>query len=777
VGLLRLRLATQLSLILCGISVFSTGLAVILQERSLSAELERAAHQRLERAASAADQLVERHLEAISERYRAISKTPELRANLDVRDGPTLGFFAAQLARQQEAELILFLDARNEPRVRSGDKQLGKVVRSVLAAGRKAAAAADPPGETPATRLLAHDGRLFAVSVTALHTRDRRVGQLVALERISDELLTGWSELCGARIHFGAPEPSPRALDLVVRTLGDFELRVEGSLDAEHEALVLTRRKLLAAGVIAVVLAFASSFFLARRWVQPILEVQDATERIGRGDLDVRLRVERGDEIGDVARAVDHMAERLATTLGEVRHLAYHDTLTGLGNRRLFKERLSLALEEARRDALGVAVLFLDLDHFKFVNDTLGHTLGDQLLKESADRIVATLRRMGPELLSRGRTNAVGVSRFGGDEFTILLPGVADLQHAGSLARCVLEALASPFKLDGHEVTVGASIGISTYPADGRDVETLLRNCDTAMYHAKQKGRNQYQYFAEYMNVVAAKRLVLEAKLRRAIENEELQLHYQPKVELETGRIVGLEALARWREEDLGAVPPCEFVPLAEESGLIHEMGDWVLRTAIRQVADWQQVGLPPLRVAVNLSAHQMERNGLVERIAELLDDAGVEPDCLEVEVTESVLMEDEDAAIEVLAALRTLGIHVSLDDFGTGYSSLSYLRRLPIDTVKIDQAFIQNVDEDSEDAAIASAIISLAKVLGLRSVVEGVETEEQHAFLREIGCDEIQGFLVSTAVTADEVPMLVERLSRRRRAKRPRRAAIRRRR
>jgi EAL domain-containing protein (putative c-di-GMP-specific phosphodiesterase class I) len=290
------------------------------------------------------------------------------------------------------------------------------------------------------------------------------------------------------------------------------------------------------------------------------------------------------------------------------------------------------------------------------------------------------------------------------------------------------------------------------------------------MYHAKQQGRNRYQFFAQYMNEIATKRLVLEGKLRRAIDSGQLRLHYQPKIELATGRVVGLEALARWREPELGSISPDEFVPLAEESGLIHGMGDWVLRTAIAQLSEWQGADQPPLRVAVNLSAQQLQRPGLVERISSLLEDADVAPEWLEVEITESVLLEDEEGVIAILEALRSLGVHVSLDDFGTGYSSLSYLRRLPIDTVKIDQSFVRAVEEEAEDAAITQAMISLVKVLHLRVVVEGVETEAQRTFLHEVGCDEIQGFLVSAPVAPEEVSQVVETLHRKKRLRRRRR-------
>jgi diguanylate cyclase (GGDEF)-like protein len=757
-----LRLATQLALVLCAVSALTTAMVLSLQERSLSSELERAAQDRLARSAVAADRLLDAHLATMADRWDAISQTPEFRANLEIDDGPTLGFFAKQLAVQQDATLIQFLDAQSRPRVRSGDKALGRAARARLAQG-------DAP-DARSTRLLAHEGVLHAMSVTPLRSRGRLAGRLLALEPITERTLREWSELCGARVYFGPTGDGPAQLDVVLRGFGDLALRVAGSLDAEHAALQRSRRRLLVAGVIALALAFGMSFPLARRLARPILEFQHATERIARGDLDVRLGDVRGDEIGDVARAFNDMTDRLRTTLGEVRYLAYHDSLTGLGNRVLFEEHLNLALEQARRSGRDVAVLFVDLDHFKYVNDTLGHGLGDQLLKEMADRILTCLERASLRVQGRMHGEAARVARFGGDEFTVLLSGLSDPQLAGSVARAVLEALAEPFHLGSQEVSVGASIGISVFPEDGSDADTLLRNCDTAMYHAKQQGRNRYQFFARYMNEIATKRLVLEAKLRRAIDSGQLRLHYQPKVELATGRVVGLEALARWREPELGSIPPDEFVPLAEESGLIHGMGDWVLRTAIAQLAAWQDDGRPPLRVAVNLSAQQLQRPGLVERISSLLEEGGVAPEWLEVEVTESVLLEDEEGVIAILEALRSLGVHVSLDDFGTGYSSLSYLRRLPIDTVKIDQSFVRAVEEEAEDAAITQAMISLVKVLHLRVVVEGVETEAQRAFLHEVGCDEIQGFLVSAPVAPEEVSQLVETIHRKKRLRRRRR-------
>jgi diguanylate cyclase (GGDEF)-like protein len=441
----------------------------------------------------------------------------------------------------------------------------------------------------------------------------------------------------------------------------------------------------------------------------------------------------------------------------QVRYLAYHDSLTSLGNRRLFKERLALALDEARRAGRTLGVLFLDLDGFKVINDTLGHSAGDRLLKEVAERLVRSVRPPQDAIDSTPPAAASRlVARLGGDEFTVLLGEIRGPYDAARLARRVLRALAEPFQLDGHEVAVGASIGITTSPPDGDDVETLLRNCDTAMYHAKEQGRNNYQFFAESMNTVVFERLVLENRLRRAIEREELELHYQPKFDAQTQRIAGFEALARWRDPELGVVSPSVFIPVAEDAGLIRAIGDWALRAAVRQIADWDAAGMPEVSVSVNLSGHQLGTGFLLRTVVDALQAVAVDPRRLELEITETALFHDEAAAIAVLQELRGMGIGIALDDFGTGYSSLSHLLRLPVDTLKIDRSFIQRLDTEPADAALVGAIVSMAKIRGLRVVAEGVESDEHLAALRELGCDEVQGHLFSAALPASEIPNLV---------------------
>jgi diguanylate cyclase (GGDEF)-like protein/PAS domain S-box-containing protein len=433
----------------------------------------------------------------------------------------------------------------------------------------------------------------------------------------------------------------------------------------------------------------------------------------------------------------------------QIRYLAYHDSLTGLGNRLLFKERLGVALAQARRSDGVLGVLFLDLDHFKRINDTLGHTVGDRLLQGVADRLVATVR--ATDMIARsGRMDADhAVSRFGGDEFTILLTDLRDVQDLAKVARRILDVLSEPFALEGHEVVISGSIGITARPLDGDDVETLLRNADAAMYHAKDRGRNNYQFYTESMNAVALERLVLESKLRRGLEQGEFELHYQPKVALPEGRLTGFEALVRWRDPEQGLVLPGVFIPLCEETGLIRPLGDWVLREACRQLARWRDAGRDPLPVSVNLSVHQFRGGGVVESVRRALVETGVDACWLELEITESALLQDEAAVVGALEALRRLGIRIAIDDFGTGYSSFSYLRRLPVDVLKIDRSFVKDIETSPDEAALLGAIVSMGRALRLRVIAEGVETMGQRELLTGWGCDEMQGFLVSPAVPA----------------------------
>jgi len=429
-----------------------------------------------------------------------------------------------------------------------------------------------------------------------------------------------------------------------------------------------------------------------------------------------------------------------------VRHLAHHDALTDLPNRVLLNDRITQAIALAQRTGAHVAVMFLDLDRFKTVNDSLGHSIGDKLLQVVASRLRGCVR------------GSDTVSRLGGDEFVILVPDLETPASAGTMAGKVLEAVALPCSIDGHELALTPSIGISIYPGDGDDVDALLRNADAAMYHAKESGRNNFQFFTPDMNVRAVQRLSLERSLRRALERDELRLHYQPQFDIHTGRLVGMEALIRWQHPQDGLVYPAKFIPFAEESGLILPIGEWVLHAACRQSRAWQDAGLRGVPVSVNISALQFRQVNFVDTVQRALGDSGLDARWLELEVTESVIMHDAEPVTASLERLKAMGLELAIDDFGTGYSSLSYLKRFPIDRLKIDRSFVRDVTVDKDDAAIIAAIIALTRNLDLRTIAEGVETEEQLAFLRAQGCDQVQGFLLGRpAPPAEWITLLTQ--------------------
>jgi diguanylate cyclase (GGDEF)-like protein/PAS domain S-box-containing protein len=423
-----------------------------------------------------------------------------------------------------------------------------------------------------------------------------------------------------------------------------------------------------------------------------------------------------------------------------IQYLAYYDALTGLPNRTLLQDRLSNALARARRQKDKVALLFLDLDRFKFVNDSLGHSVGDLLLQAVAERL---------KKWSRAQDT---VARQGGDEFLIVMTDVHDIPGAAIAAERLMDAMTAEFIVQGHSLSVSCSVGISIFPEHGADGEALIKNADAAMYSAKDYGRDNFRFFTEDMNVQVAARLNLENSLRLALEKKELYLVYQPQMDIGTGRITGLEALLRWQSPELGLVPPAEFIPIAENSRLIMPIGEWVLRTACTQARKWQDDGLPPLPVAVNVSAAQFLHGGFRELIRSVLRDTGLPSQYLELELTESLLLSNADATFVVLQELKAMGLKLAIDDFGTGYSSFSYLKHFPIGKLKIDRSFIRDVAIGPDDAAITAAIISMAKTLNLKVIAEGVETEAQMSFLRDHHCDEIQGYYFSKPLSIGEV-------------------------
>jgi len=430
----------------------------------------------------------------------------------------------------------------------------------------------------------------------------------------------------------------------------------------------------------------------------------------------------------------------------QIEYLAHHDPLTDLPNRVLLRDRFLQAQGQAARSANRVAILFLDLDHFKLVNDTLGHPIGDRLLQAVAER------------LRRGVRETDTISRQGGDEFVIVLPELADPESAGSIAGKLMEQMHEPVRVNGHRLNVTFSLGIALYPDDGDDFDTLMKKADTAMYSAKEAGRNTLRFFTAAMNVEAAARLKLQGRLQRALEKEELVLYYQPQFDLASGRILGAEALLRWRDPERGLVPPGEFIPVAEDTGLIGPIGEWVIGEACRELRRWHEAGATDLTMAVNLSPVQFRRSRLVEIAARALQENRLPAECLEFELTESLLIREDAAILETLTALKGLGVKLSIDDFGTGYSSLAYLKRFNVDKLKIDQSFIRELCSNPDDEAIVSAVITMARQLRLRTVAEGVENAEQATMLRRFDCDEVQGFHFGRPMPAADFQALLGR-------------------
>jgi diguanylate cyclase (GGDEF)-like protein len=876
----RWTLARRLTATLVGTALLSATLAFVVHDRALQRGLRENAEQRLARAARAGELLLAEHLAQLEARYRAVASAPQLRATLALGHAPTSRHLAERLRAEQGAELVAFFGASGSLQARSGDEALA----------RAAAGAAAPT-------LLAVGEGLHAVVAVRVELGGRQIHRVVAAEPLGAELLARWSELCGARLLAEPPEQAGDELLVTHIRGGDgAALFVAADLAPERAALASARAKLALAGSAALAVTLAACVVLARSLVRPIQQVQDAVSRIGRGDLATRLASARGDELGEVARGVDRMAEQLRASHGElaarneelarsqahlaraqqiarlgsfeldlgsgelmaseefwalyavedprkgasagellerlhpedrrpvldavrssleagagahldyrvrlpdgsersfqtqfqvvladgrpvriegtvqdlterkrteqqIRFLAYHDGLTGLGNRLLFSERLELAMARARRHGTKLGVLFLDLDDFKRINDTLGHDVGDELLREVADRLVRGAREaeLAPRELDRGFEPAV--ARLGGDEFTVLVTELRDASDLALVADHLLHGLQRPCRLRGQELVIHASIGIATWPADGERVEALLASADAAMYHAKARGKNGYQFYDASMNEIAQRRLAVEVRLRHALEQGELELHFQPKLELASGRIVGFEALARWDDGELGPVSPADFVPVAEQTGLIAPLGRWVLEQVCREASRAEEaLARAGARISFNVSAREFGPR-LARDIAATLEVHGVRPERLQLEITESAIMRDEEGVVAALEQLRALGLSIALDDFGTGYSSLSYLRRLPVDTLKMDGSFIRAIGQNAEATALTRSIVEMGRALGLRVVAEGVETEAQRALLAKWGCHEIQGYLVGEPRPADAALAALARPARR---------------
>jgi diguanylate cyclase (GGDEF)-like protein len=517
-------------------------------------------------------------------------------------------------------------------------------------------------------------------------------------------------------------------------------------------------------GAIAVVLALLviailATLMLTRRLVAPMHRLMRAARAVGSGRLDVYVPASSSDELGLLTHTFNHMTQRLGESQSEVANyqrtledkvtqrtkeleiatahaykLAQHDILTGLPNRSLLNQRLKQILSLAQRDGTHVGCLFLDFDHFKRINDTLGHDAGDQLLQAIAQRLISAVRESDT------------VARLGGDEFVVVLPGL-DPEHAAFEVMAVLtrvrESFLAPFRLSDQVPTLTCSIGVAMYPLDASDGGNLIKQADTAMYAAKDAGRNAYRFYTSDMNARVQLRLQLETDMRRGLMDDEFFLVYQPQIEMKSGRACGVEALLRWRDPDRGVIAPAEFIPIAEESGMIQALGARVLRDACRQVMQWHRLDMP-LRLSVNLSVQQLQHDNWLSTVEEALSSSGLSPQHLDLEITESVIITHPERAVATLMKLKQMGVSITIDDFGTGYSSLSYLARLPIQGVKIDQRFVHGLEKNRNDEAITQAIIALSHSLGLRCIAEGVETAAQFNFLRAHGCEEAQGYLIA---------------------------------
>ena len=545
-------------------------------------------------------------------------------------------------------------------------------------------------------------------------------------------------------------------------TIGYFRLGMSQDQLEAHTLLYLTSALLI--GSVAVLVGLGLMMFMTRRVLAPVDVLTGAAEAVGRGDLRVRVPETQSVEFAVLTNKFNEMTARLASSQASVEEyqhtleekveqrtrelqtataraykLAQQDILTGLPNRVLLNQRLQQILALAKREQQQVAVLFLDFDHFKRINDTLGHDTGDQLLQQVAQRLSSTIRESDL------------VARLGGDEFVLILTGLNMAQSAHELMLLVEKVrnmFTTPFSVNGQDLTLTVSIGVSLFPDDGVDAPSLIKQADTAMYAAKEQGRNAYRFFTADMNAKIQARLQLENALRRALANDEFYLVYQPQIDMATGLPVGVEALVRWRDPDRGEIQPGEFISVAEESGLIHQMGAWVLQTACRQCREWADMDML-LRMSVNVSVRQLEQDTWVDVVRNALNVSRLAPSYLDLEITESVIISNADKAVATLSRLKQMSVTLTMDDFGTGYSSLYYLTRLPLNNIKIDQKFIRGLDHDRNDEAITHAIIALSHGLGMRVIAEGVETPSQYRFLQKQGCEEAQGFYIGRPMTA----------------------------
>jgi diguanylate cyclase (GGDEF)-like protein len=596
-------------------------------------------------------------------------------------------------------------------------------------------------GQIGATKL-GNTGYFFVVS-----PKDRLIVAATDPKRVMQSLSTkGLNTLLDRRVEQGYEGPGVSSnsqgietftVSRNMKTTGWFVLAGLPTAEAFAPIAALRRQVYVAALLMTVILVLVLRYVLVRQWA-PIDKAGARIRRMTEGkEPFAPIPIERRDEIGTLIDDFNQLIVWRKVTEHQMEHLAHHDALTGLPNRLLVQDRFDQARANADRAAFTVALLFLDLDSFKTINDSLGHTVGDALLKHIATRLAECVR------------DTDTISRQGGDEFLIVLPTIQGTDDTALVLAKLLERLSAPIVVDGHELSSSVSIGVAIYPDDGPDFDTLLKKADMAMYRAKDAGRNTYRYFDAQMNVEAVEHLALRNDLRRALERDEFVLHYQPQLDLATGRVVGVEALIRWNHPDRGLVAPGHFIPVAEESGLIIPISEWVIGEACRQAVLWRKAGLQELLMAVNLSAVQFRRGDVERTVVDALEASGLNPQHLELELTESTLIHESESVLATVQRLKQRGVKFSIDDFGTGYSSLSYLKRFAIDKLKIDQSFIRDLAVDPDDAAIVRAIIQMAHSLGLKTIAEGVETAEMLAPLRIFGCDEVQGYYFARPMPA----------------------------
>ena len=602
---------------------------------------------------------------------------------------------------------------------------------------------ADGNDQTPAYGMPLNDPEAVAAidNKDQLYTRTEG-GQIIFVYPI----WIGESALGGVKIAY--------SLDRISGDISTTEQQLEkigtGSLRDSAFSIALATIGFLLFGIVLAVLA-------STNLIKPVKKLAQYAGQIAHGNYNVDVDITRADELGELAEAFRNMGSSLRKSTEEIRHLAYHDALTNLPNSLALREYLKYTLSHAKRDQQKLAVLFIDLDDFKRVNDTLGHDIGDKLLIQVANNLKNSVRS-ADMLSTTGAPNEQPVlSRFGGDEFIMVLFNLRESFDAAIVAKRIIGALSQPFALPGQEVVISASIGIAIHPNDGDNADTLLKNADIAMYHAKDSGKGLYQYFTSEMNAGVQSKLKIEAELRTALNRDELMLYYQPQIDIRTGKLYGAEALIRWQHPERGIVPPQEFIPIAEKTGLISDIGEWVIRTACKDAANWNNNHDGDYWVTVNVSNAQFRRQSMAQLVYSVLAESQLDPRLLQIEVTETNIIFNEELTATALGALRELGLRVWMDDFGTGFSSLSYLRRFPLDGVKIDSGFIRNISSDTGDLALTSAIIAMAHNLGLGVVAEGVETIAQLELLQKQNCDICQGFLFSEAIPNNEFEAILE--------------------